>query len=99
MQTNQAIKGGFGMILIQPPINLCPCQGVKNSSGPGYGLRFSSTTEKLSEASSALLRCFVAPEQIAVLPLECHFKSQLEGMNQTNREDGRLSGTYKSTGG
>ncbi|APD47136.1 hypothetical protein BM449_00880 [Synechococcus sp. SynAce01] len=63
----------------------------KNSSGPGYWFAFQQhQLEKLSEASSAYA-CFGcgSPEQIAVLPLE-FIKSQLEGMNQTIREDGRL---------
>jgi hypothetical protein len=63
----------------------------KNSGGPGYWFAFHQhQLEKLSEASSAYA-CFGcgSPEQIAVLPLE-FMKSQLEGMNQTIREDGRL---------
>ena len=62
-----------------------------NSSGAGYWFAFHQhQLEKLSEASSAYA-CFGcgSPEQIAVLPLE-FIKSQLEGMNQTIREDGRL---------
>jgi hypothetical protein len=62
-----------------------------NSSGSGYWFAFHEhQLEKLSEASSAYA-CFGcgSPEQIAVLPLE-FIKSQLEGMNQTVREDGRL---------
>lgn len=63
----------------------------KNSSGPGYWFAFHQhQLEKLSEASSAYA-CFGcgSPDQIAVLPLE-FIKAQLEGMNQTIREDGRL---------
>ena len=63
----------------------------KNSGGPGYWFAFHQhQLEKLTEASSAYA-CFGcgSPEQIAVLHLE-FMKSQLEGMNQTIREDGRL---------
>jgi len=63
----------------------------KNAGGPGYWFAFHQhQLEKLSEASSAFA-CFGcgSPEQIAILPLK-FMKSQLEGMNQTIREDGRL---------
>ena len=63
----------------------------KNAGGSGYWFAFHQhQLEKLSEASSAFA-CFGcgSPEQIAILPLE-FMKSQLEGMNQTIREDGRL---------
>lgn len=63
----------------------------KNSSGSGYWFAFHRhQLERLSEASSAYA-CFGcgSPEQIAILPLD-FIKAQLEGMNQTIREDGRL---------
>lgn len=63
----------------------------KNASGTGYWFAFHQhQLDKLSEAPSAYA-CFGcgSAEQIAVLPLE-FIKSQLEGMNQTIREDGRL---------
>jgi hypothetical protein len=62
-----------------------------NASGPGYWFAFHQhQLEKLSEAPSAYA-CFGcgSADQIAVLPLE-FIRSQLEGMNQTTREDGRL---------
>jgi hypothetical protein len=63
----------------------------KNSGGPGYWFAFHQhQLEKLSEASSAYA-CFGcgSASQIAVLPLQ-FIKTQLDGMNQTVREDGRL---------
>jgi hypothetical protein len=63
----------------------------KNASGPGYWFAFHQhQLEKLSKASSGYA-CFGcgSAEQIAVLPLD-FIKSQLEGMNQTTREDGRI---------
>ena len=62
-----------------------------NASGPGYWFAFHEhQLEKLSEAPFAYA-CFGCGslEQIAVLPL-AFIKSQLEGMNQTTREDGRV---------
>ena len=63
----------------------------KNACGSAYWFAFHQhQLEKLSQASSAYA-CFGcgSPKQIAILPLE-FIKAQLEGMNQTIREDGRL---------
>ena len=63
----------------------------KNAGGLGYWFAFHHhQLEKLSEAPSAY-SCFGcgSPDQIAILPLD-FIKSQIEGMNQTIREDGRL---------
>lgn len=63
----------------------------KNAGGLGYWFAFHQhQLETLSEAPSAYA-CFGcgSPEQIAILPLD-FIESQLEGMNQTTREDGRL---------
>jgi hypothetical protein len=63
----------------------------KNAGGSGYWFAFHQhQLVKLSEASSAYA-CFGcgSADQIAVLPLN-FIKDQLEGMNQTTREDGRL---------
>jgi hypothetical protein len=62
-----------------------------NAGGLGYWFAFHQhQLEKLSEAPSAYA-CFGcgSPDQIAILPLD-FVKSQLDGMNQTTREDGRL---------
>jgi hypothetical protein len=63
----------------------------KNAGGLGYWFAFHQhQLEKLSEAPSAYA-CFGcgSQDQIAILPLD-FVKSQLDGMNQTTREDGRL---------
>lgn len=62
-----------------------------NAGGLGYWFAFHQhQLAKLSEAPSAYA-CFGcgSPDQIAILPLD-FVKSQLDGMNQTTREDGRL---------
>ncbi len=63
----------------------------RNAGGLGYWFAFHEhQLQKLSEAPSAYA-CFGcgSPDQIAILPL-AFIKAQLEGMNQTTREDGRL---------
>ncbi|WP_411868678.1 hypothetical protein [Vulcanococcus limneticus] len=63
----------------------------KNAGGLGYWFAFHQhQLETLSEAPSAYA-CFGcgSPERIAILPFN-FIKSQLEGMNQTTREDGRM---------
>lgn len=63
----------------------------RNAGGLGYWFAFHEhQLQKLSEAPSAYA-CFScgSPDQIAILPL-AFINSQLEGMNQTTREDGRL---------
>lgn len=63
----------------------------RNAGGLGYWFAFHEhQLQKLSEAPSAYA-CFGcgSPDQIAILPL-AFINSQLEGMNQTTREDGRL---------